>query len=123
MVNASTESQKEDGKMRIQIVCSILAEVQNELKNGQKPGDATKVQAIAQKDDIAEHIVEELVQTVARDNECRYDSETGLAIRIVDGQVIEANAELFKKIDEQRKNRGKSIKVIESNNKSEIDRG
>ena len=123
MVNASTESQKDDGKMRIQIVCSILAEVQNELKNVQRPGDATKVQAIAQKDDIAEHIVEELVQTVARDNECRYDSETGLAIRIVDGQVIEANAELFKKIDEQRKNRGKSIKVIESNNKSEIDRG
>ena len=123
MVNASTESQKDDGKMRIQIVCSILAEVQNELKNGQKPGDATKVQAIAQKDDITEHIVEELVQTVARDNECRYDSETGLAIRIVDGQVIEANAELFKKIDEQRKNRGKSIKVIRSNNKSEIDRG
>lgn len=123
MVNASTESQKDDGKMRVQIVCSILAEVQNELKNGQKPGDATKVQAIAQKDDITEHIVEELVQTVARDNECRYDSETGLAIRIVDGQVIEANAELFKKIDEQRKNRGKSIKVIRSNNKSEIDRG
>ena len=123
MVNASTESQKDDGKMRIQIVFSILEEVQNELKNGQRPGYATKVQAIAQKDDISEHIVEELVQTVARDNECRYDSETGLAIRIVDGQVIEANAELFKKIDEQRKNRGKSIKVIESNNKSEIDRG
>ena len=116
-------AQKDDSKMRIQIVCSILAEVQNELKEGQKPGDATKVQAMAQKDDIAEHIAQELMQTVARDNECRYDSETGLAIRIVDGQVIEANTELFKKIDEQRKNRGKSIKVIESNNKSEIDRG
>ena len=42
-------AQKDDSKMRIQIVCSILAEVQNELKEGQKPGDATKVQAIAQK--------------------------------------------------------------------------
>ena len=45
-------AQKDDSKMRIQIVCSILAEVQNELKEGQKPGDATKVQAMAQKDDI-----------------------------------------------------------------------
>ena len=36
--------------------------MQNELKGGQKPGDATKVQAIAQKEDIAEHVIsEELV--------------------------------------------------------------
>ena len=90
-------AQKDDSKMRIQIVCSILAEVQNELKEGQKPGDATKVQAIAQKDDIAEHIAQELMQTVARDNECRYDAETGLAVRIVDGQVIKADVEQFKK--------------------------
>ena len=51
MGNAGIGAQK-DNKMRIQIVCSILAEVQNELKEGQKPGDATKVQAMAQKDDI-----------------------------------------------------------------------
>ena len=87
MGNAGIGAQK-DNKMRIQIVCSILAEVQNELKEGQKPGDATKIQAIAQKDDIAEHVISELMQTVARENECRYDEKTGMAIRIVDGKVI-----------------------------------
>ena len=39
MGNAGTGAQKEDNKMRIQIVCSILAEVQNQLEEGQKPGD------------------------------------------------------------------------------------
>ena len=82
-------AQKDDSKMRIQIVCSILAEVQNELKEGQKPGDATKVQAIAQKDDIAEHIAQELMQTVANriidiqkdkivDREVSYDEYLGI---------------------------------------------
>ena len=121
MGNAGTGSQKEDNKMRIQIVCSILAEVQNQLEEGQKPGDATKVKAIAQKDDIAEHVMEELMQTVAKDNECRYDPETGLAIRIVDGQIIEANAEKFKKIDEQRKNSGRKVKQIRTNDRTERD--
>ena len=119
MGNAGTGAQKDDNKMRIQIVCSILAEVQNELKEGQKPGDATKVQAIAQKDDIAEHVISELMQTVARENECRYDEKTGMAIRIVDGKVIEANTESFKKIDQRRKEAGREVKTIKTNTKTE----
>lgn len=122
MGNAGTGAQKDDNKMRIQIVCSILAEVQNELKEGQKPGDATKVQAIAQKDDIAEHVISELMQTVARENECRYDEKTGMAIRIVDGKVIEANTESFKKIDQRRKEAGREVKTIKTNTKTERDR-
>ena len=114
MGNAGIGAQK-DNKMRIQIVCSILAEVQNELKEGQKPGDATKIQAIAQKDDIAEHVISELMQTVARENECRYDEKTGMAIRIVDGKVIEANTESFKKIDQRRKEAGREVKTIKTN--------
>ena len=109
MGNAGIGAQK-DNKMRIQIVCSILAEVQNELKEGQKPGDATKIQAIAQKDDIAEHVISELMQTVARENECRYDEKTGMAIRI-----IEANTESFKKIDQRRKEAGREVKTIKTN--------
>ena len=109
MGNAGIGAQK-DNKMRIQIVCSILAEVQNELKEGQKPGEATKIQAIAQKDDISE-----LMQTVARENECRYDEKTGMAIRIVDGKVIEANTESFKKIDQRRKEAGREVKTIKTN--------
>ena len=116
MGNAGIGAQK-DNKMRIQIVCSILAEVQNELKEGQKP---TKIQAIAQKDDIAEHVISELMQTVARENECRYDEKTGMAIRIVDGKVIEANTESFKKIDQRRKEAGREVKTIKTN--TEIDR-
>ena len=122
MGNAGTGAQKDDNKMRIQIVCSILAEVQNELKEGQKPGDATKIQAIAQKDDIAEHVISELMQTVARENECRYDEKTGMAIRIVDGKVIEANTESFKKIDQRRKEAGREVKTIKTNTKTERDR-
>lgn len=114
MGNAGIGAQK-DNKMRIQIVCSILAEVQNELKEGQKPGDATKIQAIAQKDDITEHVISELMQTVARENECRYDEKTGMAIRIVDGKVIEANTESFKKIDQRRKEAGREVKTIKTN--------
>ena len=70
---------------------------------------------------IAEHVMEELMQTVAKDNECRYDPETGLAIRIVDGQIIEADAEKFKKIDEQRKNSGRKVKQIRTNDRTERD--
>ena len=100
MGNAGIGAQK-DNKMRIQIVCSI--------------GDATKIQAIAQKDDIAEHVISELMQTVARENECRYDEKTGMAIRIVDGKVIEANTESFKKIDQRRKEAGREVKTIKTN--------
>ena len=55
------------------------------------------------------------MQTVARENECRYDEKTGMAIRIVDGKVIEANTESFKKIDQRRKEAGREVKTIKTN--------
>ena len=71
---------------------------------------------------IAEHVISELMQTVARENECRYDEKTGMAIRIVDGKVIEANTESFKKIDQRRKEAGREVKTIKTNTKTERDR-
>ena len=43
-----------------------------------------------------------------------------MAIRIVDGKVIEANTESFKKIDQRRKEAGREVKTIKTN--TEIDR-
>lgn len=38
-----------------------------------------------------------------------------MAIRIVDGKVIEANTESFKKIDQRRKEAGREVKTIKTN--------
>ena len=45
----------------------------------------------------------------------RVSENTGMAIRIVDGKVIEANTESFKKIDQRRKEAGREVKTIKTN--------
>lgn len=108
-------AQRDDSKQRMEIVFSIIAEFTNKLEKGQKPGDATQVQAAAQKDGIetsVEHIVDELIQTKVKDHDCKYDPETGLSVRIVDGKVIKVNEKVMKEISEERKRTGKTIKTV-----------
>ena len=108
-------AQRDDSKQRMEIVFSIIAEFQNKLEKGQKPGDATKVQAAAQKEGTetsVEHIVDELIQTKVKDHDCKYDPETGLSVRIVDGKVIKVNEKVMKEISEERKRTGKTIKTV-----------
>lgn len=108
-------AQRDDSKQRMEIVFSIIAEFTNKLEKGQKPGDATQVQAAAQKDGIEtsiEHIVDELIQTKVKDHDCKYDPETGLSVRIVDGKVIKVNEKVMKEISEERKRTGKTIKTV-----------
>lgn len=108
-------AQRDDSKQRMEIVFSIIAEFQNELEKGQKPGDATQVKAAAQKEGIeasVENMVEDLIQTKVKDYDCKYDPETGLSVRIVDGKVIKVNEKVMKEISEDRKRTGKTIKTV-----------
>lgn len=107
-------AQRDDNKQRMEIVFSIIAEFQNKLEKGQKPGDATQVQAAAQKEGIEtsiENMVEDLIQTKVKEHDCKYDPETGLSVRIVDGKVIKVNEKVMKEISEERKRTGKTIKT------------
>ena len=103
------KAQRDDTKQRMEIVFSIIAEFQNQLEKGQKPGDATKVQSAGQKDGIetsVEHIVDDLIQTKVKNHDCKYDPETGLSVRIVDGKVIKVNEKIMKELSlEIEKNR------------------
>ena len=107
-------AQRDDSKQRMEIVFSIIAEFQNKLEKGQEPGDATKVQSAGQKEGIEtniEHILDDLIQTKVIDHDCKYDPETGLSVRIIDGKVIKVNEKVMKEIAEDRKRTGKSIKT------------
>ena len=107
-------AQRDDSKQRMEIVFSIIAEFQNKLEKGQKPGDATQVQAAAQKEGIEtsiENMVEDLIQTKVKEHDCKYDPETGLSVRIVDGKVIKVNEKVMKEISEDRKRTGKTMQT------------
>lgn len=107
-------TQRDDSKQRMEIVFSVIAEYQNKLEKGQKPGDATKVYAAGEKENIessVEQMVDDLIQTKVKEHDCKYDPETGLSVRIVDGKVMKVNEKVMKEISEDRKRTGKTIKT------------
>ena len=118
MGNAGT--QRDNTPQILEIVCSMIVEVQNELSKGQKHGDATKVEKAGRTDVIGEKIAEELIQATVKNHEFAQDPETGLTVRIVDGKVVKVNEQLMEEVIETRKKQGKSI---EFNKGPKIDKG
>ena len=109
MGNAGT--QRDNTPKVLEIVCSMIVEVQNELSKGQKHGDATKSQNSGRKDVIGEQIAEQLIQATVKDYNFAKDPETGLIVRIVDGKVVKVNEQIMEEVIETRKKQGKSIEV------------
>ena len=94
--------QEGDYKKRLDIVCSLVSPVKNELSKNEKAGDATKATTYGDKEvaNIQEHLVQEFMQLTVKDHDVKIN-DNGLVSRIVDGKEVLINEDLAKEIKER----------------------
>lgn len=91
-----------DYKKRLDIVCSLVSPVKNELSKNEKAGDATKATTYGDKEvaNIQEHLVQEFMQVSVQDFDFQIEPD-GTIVRNVEGRKVEISEESMEQINEK----------------------
>lgn len=105
----------------IEIVYAMIQEKAQELEEGQKAGDATIVEGANREDGINKYMDpnNELMEMSIQSHYCGFDPDTGLAVRVINGQKILVDKELMKEYRDERIRTGKPVIKGFELNKSE----